>query len=316
MTYAPEHMATETGQFEYWEQAVTGVCGALSAEPIRDRPFRGLVKMRRAGTINIVEHHSDIDRLIWTDRHIASAREEFCFLVVQRQGRTRLFQNGADSVIGPGDCVLVDSLRPVEFRYDSSGVDQLSFHLPRSQLVQRLSSRDVPCGHVLGGGSGSGAVLVAFARALYEQASTLAHDQTGFSDSLIDLLVAALSSGDQSLDGDSGGTAALQRRRIMSYLEQNLQDPDLSPGRVAADLGISIRHLHRLFSESGQSVSDWIWRQRLDRAARDLVEPRLRGRSILDIAFDWGFNDASHFSRAFRAVHGRSPREHRRLSTV
>src|SRR3546814_14556480 len=60
--------------------------------------------------------------------------------------------------------------------------------------------------------------------------------------------------------------------------------------------------LHRLFSETGQSVGDWIWRRRLERAARDLTDPRFKGRSILNVAFDWGFNDASHFSRTFRSA--------------
>lgn len=311
MTHAPVSMATETGLFEQWEQAVNGVCGALSAEPLRDRPFRGVVDLRRAGTIDIVEHHSDIDRLTWTERHIAAAREEFCFLLVQQHGRTRIFQHGADIVLGPGDCTLVDSLRPVEFRYDG-GVNQLSLHLPRTQLVQRLGLRDVPCGQVLDGGSGNGALLSAYARTLFAEASALAAEQAVYKESLIDLLAAAFAGVEAADDGDGPRPSNIQCRRIMAYLEQNLQDPDLSPRRAAADLGLSIRHLHRLFSETGQSVGDWIWRRRLERAARDLADPRLRGRSILDIAFDWGFNDGSHFSRAFRAAYGLSPREHRR----
>lgn len=315
MASASVSMATETGLFEHWEQAVSGVCGALQAEPLRDRPFRGIVNLRRAGTIDIVEHHSGIDRLTWTERHIAAARDDLCFLLVQRHGRTRIFQNGADSVLGPGDCTLIDSLRPVEFRYDG-GCDQLSFHLPRTPLVQRLKRQDVPCGHVFGGMSGNGALLSTYAQALFAQAPALDADQTGYCDSLMDLLMTALAGFAAGTAADDGRSASAQRRRIMRYLEQNLQDPELTPRRVAEDLGLSIRHLHRLFSETGQSVGDWIWRRRLERAARDLADPRLRGRSILNIAFDWGFNDASHFSRAFRAAYGLSPREHRRQAAV
>ena len=40
-----------------------------------------------------------------------------------------------------------------------------------------------------------------------------------------------------------------------------------------------------------------------------LCDPALAARSISEIAVAWGFNDAAHFSRAFRARFGRSPRE-------
>jgi len=49
--------------------------------------------------------------------------------------------------------------------------------------------------------------------------------------------------------------------------------------------------------------------RRLDATRRDLCDPALAARSISEIAFAWGFNDAAHFSRAFRARFGRSPRE-------
>jgi AraC family transcriptional regulator, positive regulator of tynA and feaB len=36
------------------------------------------------------------------------------------------------------------------------------------------------------------------------------------------------------------------------------------------------------------------------------------GRSISEIAWGWGFNDLSHFTKSFRARFGLSPREWRR----
>ena len=49
---------------------------------------------------------------------------------------------------------------------------------------------------------------------------------------------------------------------------------------------------------------DWIWAQRLDGVHADLSDPTCADRTISDIAFSWGFGDASHFSRAFRARFG------------
>ena len=50
--------------------------------------------------------------------------------------------------------------------------------------------------------------------------------------------------------------------------------------------------------------SQYIWERRLEACSRDLLEPRLAGRPVADIAYGRGFNDAAHFSRAFRERFG------------
>ncbi|MBL8942370.1 MAG: helix-turn-helix domain-containing protein [Myxococcales bacterium] len=47
---------------------------------------------------------------------------------------------------------------------------------------------------------------------------------------------------------------------------------------------------------------------RLDRCRAQLLDPAHAHRSISEIAFALGFTSAAHFSRAFRARFGRSPR--------
>ena len=98
-----------------------------------------------------------------------------------------------------------------------------------------------------------------------------------------------------------------QRARALRDLDAHLAEPALSPPAIAAALGVSPRYLHRLF-ESGPSVGATILARRLERchaALRDEREPR----SISELAFAWGFNDAAHFSRSFRARFGVAPRE-------
>ncbi|MBN9423018.1 MAG: helix-turn-helix domain-containing protein [Candidatus Accumulibacter sp.] len=47
--------------------------------------------------------------------------------------------------------------------------------------------------------------------------------------------------------------------------------------------------------------------------APDLLDPRRNNHSISEVAFSLGFNDAAHFSRAFRRCFGRTPSEWRQL---
>jgi transcriptional regulator GlxA family with amidase domain len=44
----------------------------------------------------------------------------------------------------------------------------------------------------------------------------------------------------------------------------------------------------------------------------DLTDPRQRHLSVTTIGFTWGFKDAAHFSRAFKAHFGRTPSDARR----
>jgi AraC-like DNA-binding protein len=89
--------------------------------------------------------------------------------------------------------------------------------------------------------------------------------------------------------------------RIASYIREHLEDPDLSPGTVAAAHHISLSHLHRLFEGDQLSVAASIRAQRLDRARRDLADPRLGHLPVHRIASRWGFRSHTAFTRAFRA---------------
>ncbi len=66
-----------------------------------------------------------------------------------------------------------------------------------------------------------------------------------------------------------------------------------------------------IFAGEKDSVSSVYPQRRLEEVAHQLTDTRWRGRSICEIAFDWGFNSAPHFSRSFRERYGLSPREYR-----
>ena len=82
-------------------------------------------------------------------------------------------------------------------------------------------------------------------------------------------------------------------------------------GAIAAELGLSAGHVHRLFKGEAAPLAHYIWSRRLEACSRDLLDPRLAGRSVGEIAYSRGFNDAAHFSRSFRERFGCSPREWR-----
>lgn len=113
----------------------------------------------------------------------------------------------------------------------------------------------------------------------------------------------------QVLHGSAAKNALALRAR--QTVEVMLAQPDLSPARVAQQVGISRRYLQLLFAAAGETANHYIRRRRLERCAEDLADPLQAGRAIAEICYRWGFADPAYFSRIFRACHGISPSEHR-----
>jgi AraC-like DNA-binding protein len=99
--------------------------------------------------------------------------------------------------------------------------------------------------------------------------------------------------------------------RLKSHIHAHLADPNLSLSGTAAALGMSSRHVNNLLAAQGESFGRYVLARRLDQCRRNLADPSLAHRQISEIAFAWGFNDQSHFSRAFKHRFGRSPRDYR-----
>jgi acetamidase/formamidase/AraC-like DNA-binding protein len=112
---------------------------------------------------------------------------------------------------------------------------------------------------------------------------------------------------------EAGGTAtqAAILHRLCQTIERKLDDPDLTPARVAEAEGISERYMQKLFEGSGSSFTHYLRERRLQRTSAELSNPAETHHSISEIAYRNGFNDSAHFSRAFRHRFGLSPREFR-----
>lgn len=73
---------------------------------------------------------------------------------------------------------------------------------------------------------------------------------------------------------------------------------------MCGELGVSERHLHRVFSDSvGLAPKDWLRRERMVSARYRLRE----GGSIKEVALDLGFAHPKDFTREFRVCYGLPP---------
>ncbi|HEY3684402.1 MAG TPA: helix-turn-helix domain-containing protein [Streptosporangiaceae bacterium] len=122
----------------------------------------------------------------------------------------------------------------------------------------------------------------------------------------IELLAATLTTPDPRT---SPPPLPVLRLAMGRYIDSHLEYGDLSAKQLASTHGISVRTVHRLFAETGESLGDVVRRRRLARARAELAASH--DTTITAIAARWGFADASHFSRLFKECYGMSPRDYR-----
>lgn len=97
--------------------------------------------------------------------------------------------------------------------------------------------------------------------------------------------------------------------RAIEYIENHLNE-NIGLSDVSRAAGYSYCHMTRLFSSVlGESAGRYINRRRLYNASKKLIHSDQR---VIDIALDCGFESPEAFSRAFKAVFGRSPMDYRK----
>lgn len=97
--------------------------------------------------------------------------------------------------------------------------------------------------------------------------------------------------------------------RAIEMMEAHLEDP-ISQHDLAQYLGVSRRQLERLFRKHvGRPPVCYYLELRLRRARHLLLQSEM---SILELAIACGFVSASHFSKCYRDLYGKTPREDRR----
>ncbi|GAB2847131.1 transcriptional regulator ArgR [Pseudoduganella ginsengisoli] len=94
----------------------------------------------------------------------------------------------------------------------------------------------------------------------------------------------------------------------VTLMEANIEEP-LSTDDIAGLVGLSRRQLERLFKQYlGSLPSRYYLELRLQRAKQLLLETN---HSIVQVGLMCGFSSGSHFSTAFGALFGNTPREER-----
>lgn len=226
-----------------------------------------------------------------------------------QSGDAVVSQGGREASVPPGSFFIVDPASP--FEITTGAMTTRSVYLLRSTLVQLvpelagLTATPIEC-H-----AGPAAILRCAVDAIFDSAECLDGESSErIAEALPHLVAAAL----RSAEGATALPSRLRhmhKERIRRYVKEHLGDPELGPAAIAQAVRLSPRHVHDLFADEPVPLMKWVWAERLDQCRREFADPRLAQRSVSEVAYAWGFSDMSHFSRAFKAKFGVSPREFR-----
>lgn len=296
--------------FDDWSGQLQTACG--NYRPLAHEAcatVKGYVELLHIGGVEMAHIANNIGEVRRGADDIRSDYGENLFLLVQLQGSCGIEQMGKQALIGPGDCILVDSSRPSIFHFGGNFSNHLSVHLPR-QLLFSKNTRSLEMSRRVGAEDPMAVMLSALVAKL---AATDAADKRAphLRQLLFDTTRQAFAT-DEELDALPRTDSSGARLEIVQLLiDRHLTEENLTPRWLAGKIGVSLRTLQEDFNELGTTATSAIRLRRLHLARQNLLHHRHDGErlNIAEIAYSAGFNDISYFNRCFRQVFDCTPKD-------
>ena len=299
----------------FWNDVVCSTFTANTVDVSTDR-FTGRIQRVDLGNVRMAIAESSPATVTHSRAQASRAADAYFLLHLQLAGDSINQQPGREVVLAPGDLTLIDSTRWYRVAFDAP-TSILVVRIPRALLRRYVACPEAMTMLRLPRLSGTSQLAARFIRDLWLISQQAVTEAAG--PHLTDALMSVIASAYTAIPRTSirgGGQAAALRIRLTDYIEANLGDSELDPTAIAQSGCISLRYLHLLFRERGESVWHYVQRRRMEECARVLRDRRRAMSSVSEIAYEHGFNSAAHFSRAFRASYGVTPRVFRSAPTV
>lgn len=231
-------------------------------------------------------------------------------LVFMRDGEGILEQHGSRTEVRQGHAVLTDNAAPAAFTFHRE-FSPLSLRLSRSILAPHLEDLDGFLRKPLLNDSPALRMLQSYAAMFINNTSVATPTLRQIAPKhMYDLAALAIGARRDSAEiASNRGLRAARFQAVKADIVRNLRDQHLSSNEVAARVGISPRHLRRLFELEGTSFSEFVLGKRLQNVHYMISDLRNIERPISNIVFECGFSDLSNFNRAFRRRYEQTPTE-------
>ncbi|MFF0501945.1 AraC family transcriptional regulator [Nocardia aobensis] len=284
-------------------------CSLAVDWPRVDPDFAVDISSRSVGDLTVSILRADAHKVLRTPAMAAADPTDNYLLALITRGTTLVHHNGHRSRVDPGSFVLFDPAAP--FVVDASNeFEQIVVRTPRALLdssmlateTTRVVGRAISSRSAIAGLVGRLLIDIAHIdRPLSFSASAV------IASALMDLVATTVV---ESM-GPLTGTARIHADDLVAVqrvMRRTAHDPAHTIADTAAEAGMSVRYVHKLFSDAGTTPQRWLYNLRLERSRTQLLDTEA---TVAEISRRVGFRDVSHFSRTFRNRFGVSPSVYR-----
>jgi AraC-like DNA-binding protein len=277
-----------------WDVAVRNNFPGLTVKLLGHAPGGGSIKRIPMGAGDLFQIESAPAEVSYLPPRGRSSHRPHFSLMLQFKGAILASQGGQACLLNEGDLCMIDEAKAFRLLADEP-TGLVIVRLPRAAVLSRHPQLERLDTRVFSSEDPGTRLFADLILRLSHDVAPLAELQrSAVMNGIVHLLGAAAPSRPR-------GGENWRVRRALEFIELNLSVAGLTAEVVAQDQRISRRRLDQLMQNAvGNSIASRLWSRRLDQAANDLRDPHRADHSIAQIAFANGFEDAAHFTRAFK----------------
>lgn len=293
----------ETDRFEIWR---SGIATHEVTRPDASAPFESVVDAWTLGDMVVTHSRIGPVRMTRTAEMAKADGLDMVQVVFLKAGSVTFTTDDEPSprTMRQGELAAFDTRRALVT--EGTAMDCITCTIAR-RAFERTGYDPATHGVIIDGAWGRlvADFLLSFVQQLEEMTI---RDAASLSAAFAGLLTTVLRALPASGEAAAAKSVTSLRERAESYIDQNLASDRLDIAAMSRTLATSKSNLYRAFANVG-GVTAYIRKRRLE-----TIHARLNAGealSIGDVAREYGFPSAAHFSRAFRKQFGFSPRRAR-----
>lgn len=298
-------------RIDYWEENTARKVVGLDVSSMYRHGLVARCSHLDLGSINVIDITGEEHLVQRTPRLLRHSEKDSVFLTLLLSGTAFVNRANRCTILEPGDVVLYDTNHPYMHGFPGQ-MRHIIFEIPADAFRDRFPGWDLSEALRFDANVNPSRVVATSLRDILRSGMKTGWSTGRLPHTVEDQIWSVLEVAHDLIHGDGlSEYHILLRKRVMAHIEANLRDPDLSPARIASDLGLHVRQVNRLFEKTNQPLMAQVLSMRLEKSAADLSRTTGPKPSVSDVACKWGFKSLSHFSRRFQARYGSSPSNYR-----
>jgi len=298
-----------SGAFTKWADDLAQAFVRLEPQAVNNHLFKGEIAKVTSDEIQLSRVTATGHRVKRLREHIDPSSSDVCFINIQIGGVGCTRQRGHEFICQPLDVAVVDTSEEFEIQHQNP-FDLYSLALPKTLVPSGLLERGGVRLSRSGVSREIAQTLLSYASLGLQTENRVPVPLPTVARHMVELLACL----HEPIENEhvSGPAQNARLAAMQNFIQRSLEDEQLSAEKLASTFGVSARYVHKLFSATGKSVSDYVCELRVEKSCQMLQHPDFARMTITELALFVGFRDISYFNRRFKQAVGETPSDYRK----